>query len=395
MSDEAKIIVFPDPRERKHEDAPLDNQTFEVAEPLDLALARDRRRMENILFFIDAFSEINDQEFEGPQERSHAIATMHFDELVEMTQANEPLLEALRQNQKGVEACKRLAARRIAIGWAMDDRTRHFLNNIGGLPSERDISRAEEAARPKSAWERQQDRVGGITGKLLRALYPGDEPLPKDGLSVIDVHPIVEYTLKAAEKDKDERAYPLDKAIPREWVVSAVEAAIQRKPNCEDNIWKIVRFLWDRYGISDFENIEADVFKRLKRPTERDARSKAGEMLFTWMDDIASGRQDERTVMEWMLNRYRYNFEGTNQPFGDLFGYVYLEEVIRATEQYNQFLSERRAAIEEKELAEGLDVHDRAEKQALERTVALDRFFIKRLTDYFRTKGVILKTAKR
>ncbi|MFA6992286.1 MAG: hypothetical protein WC269_03330 [Candidatus Gracilibacteria bacterium] len=365
---------------------------------LNFELAKNRITLEQTLFFIKAAATTlpNREEDSSLLGRLGEIAVSQLDDLMEMATPGSVLESELKSNTEGIKAIRRLIAKAVVTKYGITEQIKEFAIRINAYPDKTDIKWAEEEVRPKSSWERTQDRAGKITQKILDILYPDKNQL-KDAavltnrLTAMDIHELIASTLGVLESIEKLNS-PHEKSIPREGVVSNLESVIKRKPEGEEDLWKVARFLWEKYKLPDFEEIENAALERLGRITETKARRMAGEMLFTWLDDVASDRYPEQTVIGWMLERYKLNFTGKNAEYGNRFGHVYLQELERWMQTFNQSIEERRKRIEQAVNGEVvLESYETSEIEAMERVKPIDNFFVRRVIAHFKLNGIELK----
>ncbi|MBP9718117.1 hypothetical protein KBD59_02355 [Candidatus Gracilibacteria bacterium] len=369
-----RLVAFPGEfRARAVEDDRRFAGTDPEVEPAAVVTIEDIRNRKNIevevmflrAFAGNAFALDPENEMRGMGFRMLGSVFGRLVEKVQPGSDDEKFLQKL-ERQDGI--FKRAATVLQVTTPTIEPAIHQFLDRLGVVVTPQDTAAVLEEMRTKSKNELDQRRADIATDAVLGWLK--DDGVRDIGSA--EMRPMIENILAIVEREAQPNASPIDKAMPREWLVSNIEGLLREKPDVADTIWKVLGRLWAHYGLEDLGGVQSDVCDRLGLPSERKARRNVGYSA-QWLNDIASGYRDEATVMEWMLAAYRRDFEGDNAAFGQF--NIYLDELRQRVARYNE-VAARSVGDEEG----GQDV---ASPQ-------IDPFFVERVRTFFRKNGVEL-----
>lgn len=342
----------------------------------ELDAKRRAIRFDQLMFFVGAGS-IADPENPHSIGRFGNIVLHFLYEMVDLIGEDSALLEKFRNNKKVVDGCKALLARAAAGGVVMPAATVALLESIGAYPSEEDIEVAREKMRPKSMYEKDREGAEEIAKVLLELLYPNGE---KPKISRFDIVEMMSSCVKIRKAQDNQDANPVEKEIPREWLVTNMQSAILRRPDAEEDVWKIFDYVAQRINILNPDDIRDQVLDRFGRPNAMRARRNAYRFV-QWFQYLANpGRnRSEEEVFGWMFNAYQQDFGGNNHEYGEQFGHIYWDTLKGCMERWNK---PRVDAVDP-------DVDDANETQNfVNEPIILDDFLFRRIALYFERRGV-------
>lgn len=360
-----------DPRELRLDEA-IQNATV-----LELDEKRRAVRFKQLMFFVGAgaIADPDDPHSLG----KFGYIVLHFlYEMVDLIGQDPALLKKFQNNSKVVEGCNALVARAIVDGVKMPAATVTLLESIGAYPNEDDIAAAREKMRPKSMYERDREDAESIARKLLELLYPNGE---KPKISYFDIVEMMSSCAKIRKAQDSKDANPVEKEIPREWLVTNMQSAILRRPDSEEDVWRIFDFVAQRMNILEPNDIRDQVLDRFGRPNASRARRNAYKFIqwFSYLANPGRGGRSEEEVFGWMLDAYRRDFEGKNHVYGEQFGYIYWDTLKGCMERWNK----PRADVVDQDA----DDADTAQDFVNEKII-LDDFLFRRIALYFERHGV-------